>query len=937
MNYYLDIYDTTDDTHTTVLENARANSILLSWEGKDAIDELDVVGSSLRFTLEAKHNANDDGAFIHLFTGNEVKYRVDLRLEEDDSLVWQGFVLPDAYNEPYKPGNFFVGVEATDGLGRLKGKYLPDTYYEDENRVTDIIAACLEQTGLQFDIVVAPGIDNKTQKYWDSIFIDGLNYVENNRKWTAYKILQTFLQDTLSCLYQYKGVWYLEGLNKRNLTEYTAKRYTYQGYFVSNETVVKTIKDIDGKILGAGNVTMVPPYNNVTVTHQATTLQFPATIDKEVNDGWVTEAAGVSGVIYATDWYPNNVTFLAKAKTPDYKVFLESNNEETPDFNKYVQLRSKIYVKQDTKLKFSLKLSLDYYDSSLAGTVTELIDDGYWTNNIYYKIQVGGETLFTNIGDNVTNAETIQFNDDYEADIAFEFIIPESGLFDVWLYQPYHLNDYIRSRGVFIDEMTIEHIGFDEDIIYQDTINENYTVDKEHDVVFADAASGLGNVFLLAKLRNATNNWQVIPVYITHSFQQNGNNYSVVSLEGANFIADNIDSVFKDNVNLENLEVIYNYGGGEQMVVKTDTLYSSGAFTVFMYRINDYTQDRTTWEEWTDSVYEIERKRFPEAAMGVFSRLFENPIAKLDATVKEIVMFGELINWTYMDETSVFIPTNCTYNLDKGVTNIVAPKASYLQVNTLVPPYVDAGPDIYLYGSESTVNFDATAYDPDGTIVTYLWEHVSGSPAGTIVSAATEDTQVTGLTGDIYEYKITVTDNDGLTASDTIVVYRVTDYTASLSITDSNDVSEGWPYYENTNDRLYRIVVSPTLPDDLLISFTANITLETSITDTGAAFKAEATVTITKNGTLLQTWYQDGVTSVSDYETTFSFIAGDEIDIYIKAFNQDYFLPNPPNPPIPDYETYARAAFNLDFGTITGFPGTVLGLPSEVEVIATNL
>lgn len=941
MNYYIDIIDTTDDTHTTVLENARANSLLLSWQGKDGIDQLDVVGSSLSFTLEATHDANEDGAFIHLFTGNEVKYRVELRREDDDSLLWQGFLLPDSYSEPYKTGNYFVELEANDGLGRLKGKYLADEYYTSEKSVVDIISSCLALTGLQFEIVFAPGIDNKIEKDWNNIYINGKNYVTSSRNWTAYKILQTFLQDTLSCCYQHKGVWYVEGLNKRNLQTYSAKKYEYDGALISDFTVEKTIKNIDGKILGEAEVTMVPPLNNITVTHTATSLQLPATIATEENDGWVTEAAGVVGTIYSTDWYPSSSGFWAVAKAPDYKLWLENAGNATFQSIYSVELRKKIYVKQDTKLKFNLKLSIDFYGNEGTNTISNLISDGDWTNPIYYKILVGNEILFTNIGDNVTTAETIQFNEDKEAEITFEFIIPESGLFDIVLYQPFGTLNSTRIAGIFIDDISLEEIGFDEDIIYTDTINENYTVDKEHELTFADDATGLSKCFLLGKLDDINYGYVVSNVIpITGYFTQNGNNYSVVSLAGANLIADNLTSLFYGGELIdEDLEVIYNYGGGEQMVVKTENAYTTGNFTIAVYRYLKYTDNRDAWEEWTDSIYEIERKRFPEAVMGVFSRLFENPIPKVDAAVQEVVYFGDLVSWIYMDESNTYVPTNCSFDLDDGNTKIIASKASYLQDNALVPPYVDAGPDIYLYDDESTASFDATAYDPDGTIVSYLWEHVSGTPAGTIASAATEDTAVTGLTGNNYTYQITVTDNDGLTASDTVNVIRVSDYTVSLVETynyNDIDVNIG-PYKERR--RRYRVTVTPELPDNLIINLSSVLELETVINDLENVddYTAEATITITKNGNLLQEWFQEGNEGTTDYTTLFSYINGDEIDIYLETYNEDVLVPAPPNPPNPNYESYARALYRLDFGTITGYPGVILGLPDENEIISTYL
>jgi hypothetical protein len=52
----------------------------------------------------------------------------------DDDSIWQGYILPDLYSEPYKQVNFFVNFTATDGLARLKGKYLTDDFIAKSNQ-----------------------------------------------------------------------------------------------------------------------------------------------------------------------------------------------------------------------------------------------------------------------------------------------------------------------------------------------------------------------------------------------------------------------------------------------------------------------------------------------------------------------------------------------------------------------------------------------------------------------------------------------------------------------------------------------------------------------------------------------------------------------------------------------------------------------------------
>jgi hypothetical protein len=84
------------------------------------------------------------------------------------------------------------------------------------------------------------------------------------------------------------------------------------------------------------------------------------------------------------------------------------------------------------------------------------------------------------------------------------------------------------------------------------------------------------------------------------------------------------------------------------------------------------------------------------------------------------------------------------------------------------PPVVDCGADIDLVVSSTTIT--ATASDPDGTIASYLWETVSGPNVPTLTNGTTATVTVSGLVVGSYLFRCTVTDNDGLTASDTVIV-----------------------------------------------------------------------------------------------------------------------------------------------------------------------
>ena len=200
MSYTIDLIDTIDDTHTTIFERAGQGSVILGWQGADEKDSLKVVGSSLDFTLVDP--TNQDAFFLDLFTANEKRFRVHMFHTETGATVWNGFVLPDQYGEPYTNQNTFVQFTATDGLGRLKGKYLPDSFYDTENSISDIFTALLALTGLSLELFFLPAIENSIEKDWQQIYIAGVSFTDNKKKINAHSILEQLMNDMVCCVYQ---------------------------------------------------------------------------------------------------------------------------------------------------------------------------------------------------------------------------------------------------------------------------------------------------------------------------------------------------------------------------------------------------------------------------------------------------------------------------------------------------------------------------------------------------------------------------------------------------------------------------------------------------------------------------------------------------------------------------------------------------------------
>ena len=88
-----------------------------------------------------------------------------------------------------------------------------------------------------------------------------------------------------------------------------------------------------------------------------------------------------------------------------------------------------------------------------------------------------------------------------------------------------------------------------------------------------------------------------------------------------------------------------------------------------------------------------------------------------------------------------------------------------------VPPSANAGADqtITLPVNNVTLNGGAST-DANGTITGYLWKQVSGPAAATIAVNSAVTATVSNLVQGVYYFSLTVTDNNGATASDTVKV-----------------------------------------------------------------------------------------------------------------------------------------------------------------------
>jgi len=862
-NYYVNIIDTQNNEYTTVLENAAKSSLVLSYKGKDQKDDLAIIGSAFSFTLNVPLGNSTDAAFLHLFTGDEQRHKIELRREDDDFLIWHGFLLPDQYSEPFINGTYFVDFEATDGLGRLKGKFLPDAFYKETKTVTSILAQCLKLTGLNMPFYFSPSIENSTNKNYHQIYINTSIFFDGKKKDDANTILKRFAENLLFCVYQSLGRWHLEGLNKRNLLSYKCKHYDADGAYIEDLEVTRNIKDINKHAMATPTITMVPPYGLVRVTNEREPVSLPETLAKENNDGWAV-VTGVVGEVHVTDWWG---TFDPKAKEPNYNVWFYNNNTNVFVESVNVGLRKKVYLQKGDKYNISLKFTMiDTEANQNNNTINS------WNNPLRYKIILNDALLYSNWIGNVTERENIRFKNGNSASIAFEFVAANNGLLDVIFYEPFLTG--IEMVAIQLDECKIEPIGFIDEEIFENAVNADYTIVKDTNIDLADDAAAFTNAFLLEPLHNENGASRQYTIPILYSFSQNGKFYSVVQLDGANLIAENIDSTIHSVLldNIEITDVIYNYQNGEQMCVVTNTEDLSGNFIVSKFYPNQGSTSRDTWYQWTDSVYEVESERFGRCHANVLRRMFTVPHPKIDVTVKIPVAFNDILKFNYVDQSNYFVTNLRSWDIDKGRVTLTINKAVYQNDDTVnpgenIPPFVEAGPTIYIAAGITTVNLSCVAVDPDGFIAAFEWVQETTVPGVEIISPINQNTNVNGLTADFYTFKITVTDNDGATAFDTVNVVRIFDYDFQLDLT--NNVyqeieDEDFNVVENTHRKDFDLIITPALQDNLNVNLSGYYRMAFS-GDPANQVTASASVELTKNTVPLITDFKNLATVGGDF------------------------------------------------------------------------
>lgn len=109
-----------------------------------------------------------------------------------------------------------------------------------------------------------------------------------------------------------------------------------------------------------------------------------------------------------------------------------------------------------------------------------------------------------------------------------------------------------------------------------------------------------------------------------------------------------------------------------------------------------------------------------------------------------------------------------TYTFELTVTDedgVTATDIANIVVNS--PPVANAGPDVLITLPQTSVTLTGSGSDSDGSIETYAWTQLSGASV-TLSGVSTSTLTISGLSAGIYAFELEVTDNNGVTSTDTM-------------------------------------------------------------------------------------------------------------------------------------------------------------------------
>lgn len=374
-DFSIEIIDTYTNLRNLIVEDTQINSPKLIFDSGDDIVNAFMI-SKLTFNMLVADKS--DGKFFHLYTGDEQRYKVKLwsvSLTNVKELIWQGYLLPDLYNEPYKNGVFFVNFTAVDMIGLLKGKFLKPWFYNNRIPIMRLLGYILEKTGLQQEFIVAPSlIPNIASVLWHDINVPLSHYVDGDKYVDCYQILKDILETNALTLYSYRGYWFIKGVTRKfEVVNESCYQFDSFGILIGTINIVNNVWS-PMMLEGTSNISAVTPWKkvNVEVSQKRNDSILSDQVVKLKNEYLksINETNPVFTGSYYTAYFDNwtkNTGLFAVANSPDQFSYLINNAgagyslTESQALINYFECNEKPFLLAHTNYTIAIEAEVRFY------------------------------------------------------------------------------------------------------------------------------------------------------------------------------------------------------------------------------------------------------------------------------------------------------------------------------------------------------------------------------------------------------------------------------------------------------------------------------------------------------------------------------------------------------------------------------------------------
>jgi len=866
MNYYITIKDVDNQQNELILHFAESDSVLLDYNGDEEAPK-PLVGSSLSFSILV--NDCTDGKYDEYFTTDEKKWKTQLwkdNGQQNDALLWQGYLLPETYYEPWGTKTFFVDFEAVDGLGLLKGKYFKDDFYEEEKTVIEFICAALEETKVSNDLYIDEAINNRwlgEYNTWQNTIIKGGFFKDSNgEKKSMYDVLESIIGSMQCQLYHWADLWYMEGINKRNFLDSEFKKFKINTASAVNGTYtndknVKNVTWIDNPV-----VTMKPPFKKVSTSHKKepfklsddivgfTELPFDYNLHEETDGGvhskfWNVIGSGNPMINLGTPQeVENSLVYLT--------IFPSTGG------NNYIELRNKPYVLEGVTLNLELEVQLVFTGDLSQARAQELV------NCVVYNMSIDGVLIYTNENVGNSNLTSLNFDTNGKAKVELTHKVSRSGVLDFRFYAMKYDNSteqpQISSYG--IKKLKIKQESDEDEVIFETKINAEASTINDIDLKISDDETRNTLSWQLDYLdkQAVSGNFRDYDVY--YAFREEMVWYNVVDLKAA-YDAETFKvyySVAGDPTKIpaENVKIFYNYKGGEETVITFDNSVEADKFHIFISPKRKPSIERYKWLQWQDSIYRAGFDRYGKTVANVVSNTRDLEYKTIEGDCLDPIKFNDIIGFEYQNQDGAYKVDRCTWNISKGQSKVMLSECFYNgHPVTNMPPFVYAGEDMLIYGSPSIVRYPIAAkYVTFYSNLAFVqWTKISGNNDVVIVDPSDVNTGFTNMTGNHYEFRLKITDSLGRVGSDSFVMNRLLKPTLKF-----NKLSSTNQTYSKQGE--FELKLDPNIPNDTSVNLFYDILIDVDVYPPASSDNgSNSYIQIVKNGKQIyyEAYYEDNI------------------------------------------------------------------------------